>query len=100
MPPGIRGISCRRNTKNRRLTGRPSIGCLFTDVRSEWNNRPCGCLSGGRSGDQVGCQSDTTVCKMVSASPVTCVVIGSPPGTMREDLRARVAWQESLKPPR
>ena len=57
-------------------------------------------LTVGRSGDQVGCQSDTTVCKTVSASPVTCVVIGSPPGTTREDLRARVAWQESSKPPR
>ena len=50
--------------------------------------------------DQVSGQSDTTVCKTVSASPLTRAVIGSPPGTTNDDLRARVAWQESSKPPR
>ena len=52
------------------------------------------------SGDQVGGQSDTTVCKTVNASPVTRAVIGSPLGMTKQDLRARVAWQEWSKPPR
>jgi hypothetical protein len=84
-------------------TGRPSIGSVFTDAQWERSISTCWyrCGStGGRSGDQVGGQSETTVCKTVSASPVTRGVIGSPPGTIKEDLRARVAWQESLNPPR
>jgi hypothetical protein len=88
-----------------RPTGRPSIGLLATssDAQPERSTPTCGHRCGstdGRSGDQVSGQSDTTVCKTVSASPATRAVIGSPPGTMREDLRARVAWQESVNPPR
>jgi hypothetical protein len=43
-------------------------------------------------GDQTG-QSQTTVCSTISASPSTRAVTGRPPGTIREDLRARVAVQ-------
>jgi hypothetical protein len=42
---------------------------------------------------QVVPQSLTTVCTTISASPSTRAVIGRPPGTMREDFRARVALQ-------
>jgi hypothetical protein len=50
-------------------------------------------------GDQMG-QSLTTVCSTISASPSTRAVTGRPPGTIREDLRARVAVQPEEKPPR
>jgi hypothetical protein len=83
-----------------RLTGRPSIGSVFIDAQPEQSTLICGHRSAVGHGDQVGGQSDTTVCKTVSAFPVTRAVIGSPPGTIREDLRARVAWQESSNPPR
>jgi hypothetical protein len=43
-------------------------------------------------GDQMG-QSLTTVCSTISASPSTRAVTGRLPGTIREDLRARVAVQ-------
>ena len=42
------------------------------------------------AGDQRG-QSLTTVSSTISASPSTRAVTGRPPGTIREDLRARVA---------
>jgi hypothetical protein len=45
-------------------------------------------------------QSLTTVCSTVSASPSTRAVTGRPPSTTRLDLRARLAWQCSPKPPR
>ncbi len=45
-----------------------------------------GQFNGAQSGDRVGGQSETTVCKTVSASPDTLAVIGSPPGTIRENL--------------
>lgn len=52
---------------------------------------PRGCVS-GRS--QVA-QSDTTVCRTVSASPVTRSVTGRPPGTISDDRRRRRAVHES-----
>lgn len=48
----------------------------------------------GSQGAQVG-QSATTVCRTVSASPVTRSVTGRPPGTTSDDRRHRMAVHES-----
>jgi len=40
-------------------------------------------------------QSLTTVCSTVSASPVTRAVTGSPPGTISEERRRRIAVHDS-----
>lgn len=81
-----------RNNRSLRWTGclvllGPILGADRTpgaDPGQSLNRRPVV--------DQMG-QSHTTVCSTISASPSTCKVIGRPPGTIREDLGARVAMQ-------